>query len=114
ENCRVNPFGDVPEELRQFFGRDFQISQPCERGTQLQEIGGGSGFIVSSDGLIVTNKHVVADEQASYTVFTNDGKKYDAKVLARDTVQDLAVIKIEANGLPTVELGDSDTIELGQ
>jgi S1-C subfamily serine protease len=116
EQCQgTNPFGDLPPEFRQFFGGDIpQFSVPCERGTKLQEVGGGSGFIISSDGLILTNKHVVLDEQASYTVLTNDGKKYDARVLARDPLQDLAVIKIIATGLSTVELGDSDTLALGQ
>jgi len=115
ENCPYNPFGDLPPEFRQFFGEEFpQFYAPCEKGYKFQEVGGGSGFIISGDGLILTNKHVVADAKASYTVFTNDGKKYDAKVLARDPSQDLAVIKIDASGLPTVELGDSDTLELGQ
>ncbi|OGF20801.1 hypothetical protein A2316_03160 [Candidatus Falkowbacteria bacterium RIFOXYB2_FULL_38_15] len=79
-----------------------------------QEIGGGTGFIISEDGLILTNKHVVSDKEAEYTVLTNDNQKYDAKVIATDQFLDIAVIKIEAKGLPTVELGDSDTIELGQ
>src|SRR3989344_1933010 len=115
ENCPSNPFSDLPPEFRQFFGDQFpQFSVPCENGTKLQEVGGGSGFIISSDGLILTNKHVAGDSKASYTVFTNDGKKYDAKVLAKDPLQDLAVIKISASGLPTVELGDSDAVELGQ
>ncbi len=81
---------------------------------QKQEIGGGTGFIVSEDGLIVTNKHVVFDEDAEYTVILNSSEKYPAKVLARDVVSDLAVLKIEANNLPTVELGDSDSLQLGQ
>ncbi|MEK7583507.1 MAG: trypsin-like peptidase domain-containing protein [Patescibacteria group bacterium] len=116
ENCPVSPFSDLPPEFRQFFGGDIrQFSAPCNTGkTQLQEVGGGSGFIVSSDGLILTNKHVVADPKASYTVFTNDGKKYTANVLARDPSQDIAVIKIEATGLSVVELGDSDMVQLGQ
>jgi len=116
EQCPSNPFSDLPPEFRQFFGNQFpDFSAPCDTGkTKLQEIGGGSGFIISADGLILTNKHVAGDKKASYTVFTNDGKKYAAKILAVDPTQDLAVIKIEANGLPTVELGDSDTLELGQ
>jgi serine protease Do len=116
ENCPYNPFSDLPPEFQQFFGNQFpQFSAPCNTGkTKLQEIGGGSGFIISSDGMILTNKHVAGDKTASYTVFTNDGKKYDAKILAVDPTQDLAVLKINASGLPTVELGDSDTIELGQ
>lgn len=115
ENCPVDPFGGLPPEFQQFFGNDFpQFSQPCQKGTKFQEVGGGSGFIISSNGLILTNKHVVADTKASYTVFTNDGKKYDATVLARDPAQDLAVVKINASGLPTVTIGDSDSLQLGQ
>ena len=115
ENCPVSPFSNLPPEFQQFFGDIPQIQGQCQSGkTKLQEIGGGSGFIVSEDGLIVTNKHVVLDKDASYTVIMNDGKKYDAKVLARDPAQDIAVVKIAATDLPTVELGDSNSIELGQ
>jgi serine protease Do len=115
EQCPYNPFSDLPPEFQQFFGDQYpQFYEPCEKGTKLQEVGSGSGFIISSNGLILTNKHVVLDRKASYTVFTNDGKKYDAKVLARDPSQDLAVLKIEGSGFPIVELGDSDTLELGQ
>ncbi len=78
------------------------------------EIGGGTGFIISSDGLILTNKHVAADPEAEYTVITNDDQKYDAKILAVDPFLDIAVLKIDAKDLPTVELGDSDKIDLGQ
>jgi len=74
----------------------------------------GSGFIITSDGLIATNKHVVSDEGAKYTVFTADGKKYSAQVLARDPYNDLAVLKIEAKSLPVVGLGDSDKLKIGQ
>jgi len=117
ENCPVNPFQDLPPDFQQFFGNDFPngVTAPCTTGkTQLQEVGGGSGFIISSDGLILTNKHVVSDTKASYTVLTNNGKTYKATVLARDPVQDLAVLKIDATGLPAVTLGDSDGIALGQ
>ncbi len=114
EQCPYSPFSDLPPEFQQFFGGNTQFYQPCQKGTQLQEVGGGSGFIISPDGLIVTNKHVVSDEKASYTVLTNDAKKYDAKILARDPNLDLAVIKIDASGLPVVSLGDSDSLKLGQ
>ena len=102
-----NPFGD---------DSPFKILIPRlkQKGTELKEVGGGSGFIVSADGLIVTNKHVVLDEEAEYTVLTNDGNKFPAKILARDPVQDVAVLKIDANNLPIVKLGDSDNIEIGQ
>jgi S1-C subfamily serine protease len=115
ENCPGSPFWSLPPEFQDFFGNDFpQFYMPCEKGTRPQKVGGGSGFLISADGLILTNKHVVNDPKASYTVFTNDGKKHEAKVLARDPVQDLAVIQIQGRTFPTVELGDSDTVELGQ
>jgi len=114
EQCPYNPFSDLPPEFQQFFGNGTQFYQPCQKGTKLQEVGGGSGFIISPDGLIVTNKHVVSDKGASYAVLTNDGKKYDAKILALDPNIDLAIIKISGTGLPIVFLGDSDNLKLGQ
>ena len=114
EQCPYNPFSDLPPEFQQFFGQGFEFYQPCQKGTKLQEIGGGSGFIISSDGLIVTNKHVVFDEKAEYTVLTNDGKKYKAEILAKDSSRDLAIIRISAQNLPVLQLGDSDSIKLGQ
>jgi serine protease Do len=114
EQCPYNPFSNLPPEFQQFFGQNLQFYQPCQKGTKLQEVGGGSGFIISGDGVILTNKHVVADTAAEYTVFTNDGKKYPAKVLTRDSDIDIAVIKISASQLPTIKLGDSDLIEVGQ
>ena len=116
EQCPYNPLGNIPPEFRQFFGdtNGFEFSQPCEKGTERREVGGGSGFVVSGDGLVLTNKHVVSDSKASYTVLTNDGKKHDATVLARDPVQDLAVLKIKAGGFTPAKLGDSDTVKLGQ
>ena len=108
-------FGDPFEE---FFGPNpfFQVPQVEQKGTEKKEVGGGSGFIVSGDGLVVTNKHVVLDEDAEYTVFTNDGKSYPAKVLARDPVQDLALLKIdqEEQVFPFVKIGNSDSIQIGQ
>ncbi|MFH0819959.1 MAG: trypsin-like peptidase domain-containing protein [bacterium] len=97
------------------FNNFFDFGFPYQAPPQgQQEIGGGSGFIISADGMIITNRHVVSDSEAEYTVLTNDGKKYDAKVLAQDSVNDVAVVKIEAKNLPTVELGDSDKIQIGQ
>lgn len=96
-----------------FFG-GFQIPQLRQNGTELKEVGGGSGFLVSEDGYIVTNKHVVADTTAQYAIFTNDGKKYDATVVARDPSLDLAVIKIDGSGFPSLKFGDSDKVEVGQ
>ena len=114
ENCPVDPFSGLPPEFRQFFGDTPNFSQLCKKGTQKREVGGGSGFIIESDGTVVTNKHVVNDASASYTVFLSNGKKYDATVVARDLILDFAVIKINATGLPTLNLGDSDSLKLGQ
>jgi len=110
DNSGNNPFGDMFPEF------NFQVPEQVQNGTQLQEVGAGSGFIVSADGLVLTNKHVVSDSQAEYTVFTNDGKKYSAKVLALDPVQDLALIKIQGTGVAfqPVALGDSSGIQIGQ
>lgn len=116
EQCPIDPFGGAPGNFRDFFGSDFgfQFSQPCQKGTKKQEVGGGTGFVISEDGLILTNKHVVADAKAEYTVLTNDGKKYSAKVLARDPSQDIAVLRIMAPGLKAAKLGDSASVKLGQ
>lgn len=74
----------------------------------------GTGFFVSEDGLIVTNKHVVESDRADYSVFTSDGKEYDAKVLARDPFFDVAFLKISGSNFPTVEMGNSDSLVVGQ
>lgn len=78
------------------------------------KIGGGSGFIVDKNGLILTNRHVVADPQAEYVILTNDERKFKPEILARDPISDIAILKINAKNLPTVELGDSSKLELGQ
>lgn len=90
-----------------------QSPQPSPKSSK-QNIGGGSGFIISSDGMILTNKHVAFDDNAYYTVITSGGKSYTAKILARDPSLDLAVLKIEAKNLPTLPLGDSDKVSIGQ
>jgi len=110
-------FYDPFEDFEQFFGEPFgfRIPQYRQKGTEKKEIGGGTGFIVSEQGLIVTNKHVVSDTEAEYTVLTNEGKKFKAEVLARDPVQDLAVLKIEiSTPLSIVGLGNSDDLKIGQ
>lgn len=83
-------------------------------GRSYESSGAGTGFIITSDGLIITNKHVVADESTQYTVVLSDGRNFDAVVQSRDTYLDFAVIKIDAKDLPVVELGDSDEMQIGQ
>ncbi len=100
-------------ERNPFFG--IEIPMYRESGTEKQRVGGGSGFIVSKQGLILTNKHVVSDENAEFTVITNDGIKYQAEVLDKDPVQDLAILKINGEiDFPILNLGDSSKAEIGQ
>ena len=106
----VNPFGNDP------FFQNFNIQVPVykQNGTEFQKIGAGSGFIVRANGYIITNKHVVEDTSATYTVLLADGKQKNATVVWRDPTHDLAMIKINDSGLPTVSLGDSSSLQLGQ
>lgn len=73
----------------------------------------GTGFIITSDGLIATNKHVIASGD-TFTITTAEGKTFDGKIVATDPTNDIALLKIEARGLPVAELGDSDKVEVGQ
>lgn len=101
----------------QFFGGQFgggQAGKPNDNSTKKEKIGGGTGFFISADGMILTNKHVVQDENADYTVVASDGREYKAKVLARDPVRDIAVIKIDGNDFPTLSIGNTDGIKIGQ
>jgi serine protease Do len=112
----VVAYKDVPV-YEQTFQQDFFFIIPKleQKGTERQQVGAGTGFIVSSDGLILTNKHVVSDKDAEYVVIMTDNKEYNAKVLARDPVQDLAIMKIEGgNSFKPLKLGSVDDIQIGQ
>lgn len=116
---------EIEEQLRglpfspfDFFGVPFerprlQIPEENIEGDNVK-IGGGSGFIVSSDGLILTNRHVIFDKTADYMIMTQNDKKYPAKIIARDPINDVAVLKINAKNLPTIKMGDSSKLELGE
>jgi len=78
------------------------------------QIGGGSGFIISKDGYVLTSNHVVADTTAEYTVIVDPKNKYPAQVLSRNPINDVAVLKIKGENLPFIKLADSDKIQLGQ
>jgi len=97
------------------FGEHQFIIPQFEKGKKEKtKIGGGSGFIVSSDGYIITCNHVVGDPEADYTVILDLKHKYPAKILEKDSLIDIAILKIEERNLPYLELGDSNQIELGE
>ena len=113
---------DVPKYRNIFrspfgFGFPFFDDRESDTGsneTERQQVGSGSGFLISNDGYIVTNKHVVSDTAAEYTVILSDEREFPAKVLALAPSNDIAVIKIEGKDFPFLSLGDSDTIRAGQ
>jgi serine protease Do len=113
---KAEPVADMPgmspnDPLNEFFRR---FGQPMPRGGNPQPARGeGSGFIVSADGYILTNAHVVADA-AEVTVKTTDRREYTAKVVGSDESTDVAVLKIEAKNLPTVKIGDPSKLRPGE
>src|SRR5690606_24552885 len=74
----------------------------------------GTGFIVDSTGIIVTNQHVVSNESADYKVITSEGKEYAVESILVDQVNDIAVLKVNGEGMPVIKLGDSDQLQVGQ
>jgi S1-C subfamily serine protease len=110
---KIKNYGNLPDWFQFYFGQG-NDTQDNGSGTEKKTIGGGTGFFITNDGMIVTNKHVVEDTAASYTVVTNDGNNHDAKVMAIDPVNDIAIIKIEGSGYPILSLGDSDAVQIGQ
>jgi len=121
-----NPFEGFEDFFGDDFGIRFKIPEYKQEGTEEKKVAEGTGFIVSEEGLILTNKHVVNQEEAFYTIITNEEKRYEAEVLAKDPFQDLAVMKVSVEGkinkegklslnnFPTLKLGDSQTIRIGQ
>ncbi|WP_422360778.1 Do family serine endopeptidase [Reichenbachiella sp.] len=96
------------EYFRQFFG-DPQGGQPQQR----QSMGSGSGVIISEDGYIATNNHVI-ENATEIEVLLNDNRTYKAEIVGTDPTTDLALLKIEAAGLPFVKVGNSDQVQIGE
>lgn len=109
---------EVPVELLPFLpggpqGPKLKIPPELVDRHGMVKIGGGSGFVVRPEGIILTNKHVISDPKAEYTIITDDGRKFPAQILSRDPINDVAILKIDAARLPVVELGDASRLELG-
>ncbi|XZF62748.1 MAG: HhoA/HhoB/HtrA family serine endopeptidase [Gloeotrichia echinulata DVL01] len=103
----------IPEEFNDpFFRRFFGSQLPTQPERRVQR-GTGSGFIISTDGRILTNAHVLNGAD-TVTVILKDGRSFKGKVVGRDELTDVAVVKIEANNLPTVTVGNSDQLQPGQ
>lgn len=110
---------EVAVSNRNGFGSPFFydpfLNEPAEgEETQEVEVGGGTGFVISGDGLILTNRHVVSEQGAQYTVVLDDDTSYEAEVVARDMFTDIAILRIEAEGLTPLPLADSDVLTEGQ
>ena len=99
-----------------FFGREVVLPRTVQVGTERVEVGGGSGFVVSSDGYVMTNNHVVSSRDVDYSVLTDDGQTFDARVVYRNPDIDIAVVKIgnDQQQFPALSFGNSDTLRLGE
>ena len=102
------------DPFEEFFGFGFPFGDGYGQQPQSREQkGSGSGVIIRPDGYIVTNNHVVSGA-TSISVTLNDNRKFDATVVGTDPVTDVAIIKVDAENLPTIPLGDSDQLRLGE
>ncbi len=97
-----------------FGGQQYVVPKVQNGKKEKTKIGGGSGFIISPDGYVLTSNHVVSERDADYTIIYEPNKIYPAKVISRDPINDVAILKISAKNLPYLDLGDSDKIELGE
>lgn len=103
------PQAEIPDSLRRFFDY-YQFQQPQPRQRESEAI--GSGFIISDDGYVLTNNHVI-DGATQITVRLTDRRQYDAEVIGVDPQSDLALLKIEAENLPAAQFADSDDLKVG-
>ena len=107
----ISRYLDFSESPSGIFGPGESWGRPQRKKVKM---GGGSGFIINSSGIILTNRHVMEDPRAEYIVVLPSGEKLKPEILAKDPLNDVAILKIGKSGLPAVELGDSAHLELGQ
>ncbi len=110
EVAYVNPFGDDPS----LPDPGFRIPVYRQTGNTLKKVGAGTGILFRQDGYIVTNKHVIFDSSAQYTVLLSNGSQKTAKVIYRDLNNDIAIIKIDGSYKTIGSIGDSSGLKLGQ
>lgn len=116
EEASPQSSSNSPFDFSPFFGFQFPNGQN-QQPSQPQSI--GSGFLISSDGMVVTNKHVVSDTGAKYQIITSNDKKYTVQKIYRDPLNDIALLKIDANEnsgntLKPIDMGDSSKLQVGQ
>ena len=110
-----SPWGqdEIPEQFRRFFNPPSNQEREEQFFPRPQEISGGSGFIVSREGYILTNNHVV-DGANGITVHLQDGRRFPADLVGTDPFTDVAVIKIEGEGLPALSIGSAEDVRVGE
>ncbi len=103
----------IPEQFFRFFGFPNPQGQMQQQPQPQHEYAGGTGFIIDPNGTIVTNNHVVSNAD-KITVYLHDGRELPGKVLGRDPTTDIAVVKVDAEKLPTLSFGSSDSLQVGE
>lgn len=109
---------DVVKTFRQqSFGSNslfFEEKLSDEEGSKMVDVSSGTGFFVTADGLILTNRHVIDAPGAQFFIVTNEGKEFSAKLVDTDSALDIALLRVEGTGFPVVTLADSENIRIGQ
>lgn len=107
--------------FQQFFQMPEQNNNQGEKRTEKKQVSGGTGFVLTEDGILLTNKHVVLDDEADYTVVLSNGTEFKGEILGKDPLNDVAVMQLKdkktnekPKGLKVAEIGDSDKIKIGQ
>lgn len=108
--------GQLQQDPSFYFGGTYYYTSPSdsETASELVEVSSGTGFFVTQDGYLLTNRHVVDEAGASFFVVTNDAEELPAALVDVDPIQDIAILRVQGDGFATVTLGDSDAIRIGQ